>query len=112
LERELQLLGQRVHRRPRALPGAVGLEPHVADAPAPWRDDAADRPEVAALRMLLVEPPDHIGRDADERAEGRSRADAVLPPVPGTAEHERDLLEVADEEPFGLLVHVGRAPAL
>src|SRR5476649_470060 len=105
-EREPQFLRQRVDRRPRALPGAFGLEPQVADAAAPRRDDAADRAEVRPIRVLLIEPLDHFGRDAHERAQRGGGADAVLPAVPRAAEHERDLLEVVDEELLRLLVRV------
>ena len=48
------------------------------------------------------------GRHADERAQRRRRLDAVLPPVPRRAEHQRDLLEVVDEEPLRLVVEVLR----
>src|SRR5438128_1147500 len=43
-------------------------------------------------------------------AQRRGRADAVLSAVPRAAEHERDLLEVVDEEFLRLLVHVARPP--
>src|SRR5207248_7335649 len=106
LQREPQLLGQRVDRRPGALPGAVGLEPQVADAAAPRRDDAADRAEVRSIDVLLIEPPRDVRRDADERAQRRRAADAVLAAVPRAAEDERDLLEIVHEELLRLLVHV------
>src|SRR5882672_5248726 len=109
-QREPQLLCERIDGRAGPLPGAFGLEPQVADAAAPWRDDAADRPEVGAVGVLLIEPADDVGRDADERAQRRRRADAVLAPVPRAAEDERDLLEVVDEELLRLLVHVARPP--
>ena len=54
--------------------------------------------------MLLIEPADDVRRDADERAQRRGRADAVLAAVPRAAEDERDLLEVVDEELLRLLV--------
>ena len=44
--------------------------------------------------------PDDVGRHADERAQRRRRPDAVLPAVPGRAEHHRHLLEVVHEEPL------------
>ena len=59
---------------------------------------AADGAEVGAVGVLLIEPPDDVGRDADERAQRRRRLDAVLAAVPRAAEHQRDLLEVVDEE--------------
>ena len=58
-------------RRSSALPGAVGLEPQVANAPAPWRNHAADGPEVGAFRMLLIEPAHDVGRDTNERPQRR-----------------------------------------
>src|SRR5437667_11282235 len=70
-ERQPQFLRERIDRRARALPGAFGLESQVADAAAPRRDDAADRAEVGAVGVLLVETPDHVGRDANERAKRR-----------------------------------------
>src|SRR5687768_10198843 len=57
LERQLQLARQRVHRRSRPLPRPFALEPQVADAAAPRRDHAADRPEVAPVGVLLIEAP-------------------------------------------------------
>src|ERR671927_191291 len=86
LQRQPELLRERIDGRSRALPGAVGLEPQVADPAPPRRDDAADRAEIAAIGVLLVEPPDDVRRDADERAQRRGAADAVLPPVPRAAE--------------------------
>src|SRR5262249_52456426 len=86
-----------------------GLEPEVADAAAPRRDDAADRPEIAAVRVLLVETADDVGRDANEGAQRRRAADRVLAAVPRAAEDERDLLEVIDEKLLRFLVHL--APA-
>ena len=52
---------------------------------------------------------DDVGRHADERAQRRGRPDAVLAAVPGAAEHQRDLLEVVDEELLRILVHVAAA---
>ena len=62
-----------------------------------------------AVGVLLIEPADDVGRDADEGAQRRRRSDAVLAAVPGAAEHQRDLLEVVDEELLRLLVRVARA---
>src|SRR5262249_55830312 len=62
LQREPKLLRQRVDGRAAALPRAVGLEPQIADAASPRRDDAADGAEVAAIRVLLIQAPDHVGR--------------------------------------------------
>src|SRR6516225_8181654 len=98
LKREPQLLGERIDRRAAALPGPFGLEPQVADAPAPRRDRAADRPEVGPIGVLLVQPADDVRSNANESAQRLSAANAVLPAVPGSAEDERDLLEVVDEE--------------
>src|SRR6266850_4222623 len=94
LQREPQLLRQRIDRRAGALPLPFGLEPEIADTAAPRRDDAADGAEIAAIRVLLIEAADDVGRDPDERAERRRAPDAVLAAVPRAAEHERDLLEV------------------
>src|SRR5439155_23871578 len=87
------------------------LEAQVADAAAPRRDDAADRAEVGAVRVLLVEAANHVGRDADEGAQRGGAADAVLAPVPRAAEDDRDLLEIVHEESLRLLVDVARSPA-
>src|SRR5947207_10348528 len=111
LQREPQLLRERIDGRARALPGAFGLEPQIADAPAPRRDHTPDRAEVRSVRVLLIQPADHVWRDADERAQRRRRADAVLAAVPRAAEDERDLLEVVHEELLRLLVHVGGTAA-
>ena len=54
LQRQLQLLGQQIHRRPRALPGAVGFEAEVADPAAPRRDDPADRADFRAIGRVLA----------------------------------------------------------
>src|SRR5687767_2850910 len=109
LKRQPQLLGERIDGRAAALPGALGFEAQVPDPAAPGRDDAADRPEVSPIGVLLVEPPDDIGSDADEGPQCRCRPDAVLPAVPGSAEDEGDLLEVVHEELLGVLVNVGSA---
>src|SRR5437899_624156 len=93
LKRQAELLRQRVHGRARPLPRAFGLEPQIADAAAPRRDDAADRAEIGAVGVLLVEPADHVRRDADEGTQRRRRLDAVLASVPRAAEGEGDLLE-------------------
>src|SRR4029077_300105 len=84
-QRQPELLRQRIDRRARALPRAFGLEAEIADAAAPRRDDAADGAEVGSIGVLLIEAPDHLGRDADERPQRRRRADAVLAAVPGAA---------------------------
>src|SRR6478735_5826900 len=109
LQREPQLFRQRIDGRAGALPGAVGLEPQVADAATPRRDDAADGAEVRAIRVLLVQPPGDVGRHANEGAERRGRSDAVLAAVPRAAEHQGDLLEVVDEELLRVLVRVAAA---
>src|SRR4029079_10067019 len=82
-----------------------------ANPPTPRRDYAADGAEIGAIRVLLVETADHIRRDAAEGAQRRRAADAVLAPVPGAAEHQRNLLEVVDEELLRLFVHVGGSAA-
>ena len=71
LQRQPQFLGERLDGRAAALPRAFGLEPQVADAAAPRRDDAADRTEVATVGVFLIQPPNDVRRDADERAERR-----------------------------------------
>src|SRR5919197_538470 len=111
LQGEPQLFRQRLDGGAGALPLPFGLEPQIADAPAPRRDHPADRPEIAAVGVLLIEPPDDVGRHPDERAQRRGTADAVLASVPGAAEDQRDLLEVVDEELLRLLVQIARAPA-
>src|SRR5262245_31616190 len=98
LKRQAQLLRQRIHRRPAALPGPFRLEPQVTDAAAPRRNHAADRAEVGAIGVLLIEPAHDVGRDLDERPQRRRALDAVLPAVPRGAEHLRDLLQIVDEE--------------
>src|SRR5829696_4661289 len=98
LERQAQLLRQRVHGRPAALPRTLGLETQVADAAAPRRDGAADGAEVGAIGVLLVEPLDDVRRDTDEGPERRRALDAVLPTVPGRAEDLRHLLQVIHVE--------------
>ena len=92
-----------IHRRPGTLPRALGLEPEIPDAAAPRRDDSPDGAEVGPVRVLLVEAPDDVGRDADERAQRRRALDAVLAAVPGGVEHLRDLLQVVHEELLRLL---------
>src|SRR3984893_8876946 len=71
LQREPQLLRQRIDRGPAALPRPFGLEPQVADAAAPRRDHAADGAEVGTVGVLLVETADDIRGDAHERAKRR-----------------------------------------
>src|SRR6185295_15163173 len=88
-ESEPELFRQRIDRRAAALPRAFGLEPQIADAAAPRSQDAADRAEVRAIGVLLIETPDDIGRDADERPQRRGRPDAVLAAVPRAAEDQR-----------------------
>src|SRR5205823_9831676 len=86
-------------------------ESQIADPAPPGRDDAADRAEIGALGVLLIEAAHDVGGHPDERAQGRRRLDAVLAAVPGAAEDERDLLEVVDEELLRLFVHIARAPS-
>src|SRR6188768_2583150 len=107
LQCQPQLLSQVVHRRPLALPCAIGFEAERADAAAPRRDHAANRAEVGATGVLLVDLLQHVRRDADERAEGGRRLDAVLAAVPRRFEDARDLLEVVDEELLRLLAEFG-----
>src|SRR4051812_21182486 len=90
LQRQPQFLGERLAGRLRVLPGPLGLEPRVSDPAAPGRDDPPDRPEVGAIRMLLVEPPHDIRCDTDEGAERGRALDAVLAAVPCGSEHLRD----------------------
>ena len=94
MQREPQFLGERVHGRSAALPGALGLEPKIADPAAPRGNDAPDGPEVAAVGVFLIQAADDVGRHANEGAQSRSRFDRVLPAVPRASEHERDLLEI------------------
>src|SRR4029077_8136921 len=73
---------------------------------APRGDDATDGAEVRAVRALLVEPADDVGRDADERAERRRRAYAVLAAVPRGGAYLRHLPEVVHEELLRFLAEV------
>ena len=111
LQRQPQFLRQRLRCRLRVLPGALGFEPQIADPAAPRRDDAADGAEVGPIGVLLIQPPNDVRRDADEGAERGGALDAVLPAVPGRAEHLRDLLEVVDVELPRLLAELLALPA-
>jgi hypothetical protein len=75
LQRETQFLRELVDRGSRPFPGAIGLEPEVADTAPPGGDDPADRPEITPIGVLLVEPPDDVGRDANEGPERRRLLD-------------------------------------
>src|SRR3954462_1205752 len=81
LQRQPQFLRQRIDRGASPLPGAFGLEAEVADAASPRRDYAADRTEVGAVGVLLVQAAHHVGRDLDEGTQRRRALDAVLAPV-------------------------------
>src|SRR5688572_13213330 len=102
LKGQPQLLRERLDRRAAPLPLPLGLEPQIADTAAPRGNHTADGPEVAALGMFLVQPPDDVGGHADEGAQRGRALDAVFAAVPRAAEHERNLLEVVHEE----LLHV------
>ena len=52
LQRQPQLLGQRLHRRPR-FPGTLRFEPQVTDASTPRRNHPANGAEIRAIGMLL-----------------------------------------------------------
>src|SRR5450631_2959993 len=106
LQRQPQLLRERVDRRAGALPRALGLEPQIADAAAPRRDRPADGPEVGAIGVLLIEPLNDVRSHANEGAKCGRGLDAVLASVPGGAKDDGDLLEVVDEEFSRLFVHV------
>src|SRR5262245_36214513 len=86
LQGEAELLRERVDGGAAPLPRALGLEPEIADAAAPRRDDAADGAEVGAVGVLLIEAADHVGRDTDEGAQRRRAADRVLAAVPRAVE--------------------------
>src|SRR6188472_4647935 len=64
-QRQLQLPGKRIHGRPRTLPRALAFEAQVTNPATPGSDDAANGPEIRPVRMLLIEPADDVGRDAD-----------------------------------------------
>ena len=98
LQRQPQLLGQRVNRGSLPLPGPFGFKPEIADATAPGGNDPADGAKVGPIGVLLIEPLHHVWRDADECAQGRCALDAVLAAVPRSAEHLGSLLQVVHEE--------------
>src|ERR1700737_988358 len=102
LQREPELLGQRLHRRAAALPLPFGLESKIADAASPRRDHATDGAEVAALGVFLIQTAHHLWRNPDKRAQRGGALDAVFPSVPRAAKHLGNLLEVVHEE----LLHV------
>src|SRR5262245_14275889 len=70
LKRETKFFGERVDCCASSFPGAVAFEAQIADSPAPRRNDAADGAEIRAICVVLIEPADHVGRYADECAEG------------------------------------------
>src|SRR5262245_37585319 len=98
LKSEPQLLRKRVDGCATALPGSFGLEAYIADPSSPRRDRSADRAEVGAIGVLLIEPPNHVGRHPDERSEGGRRLDAVFASVPRATEHQGDLFEEIHEK--------------
>src|SRR5215217_7284595 len=65
-QREFEFARKRLHRCSAALPGAFGLEPQIADTPAPRRDDASNRTVIAAVRVVLIEAANDVRRDPDE----------------------------------------------
>ena len=89
--------GQGIDRRSGLLPNALAFEPHIADAASPRRDHAADRPKIAAIGVLLIEPPHDIRRHANERSQRRRRLDAVFPASPRARRRPPNLLEIVHE---------------
>src|SRR5689334_9167863 len=77
-QRQLELARQRLDRGTAALPRAFGFKSQVTNATAPWRDDSTDRAVIAAVGVILIEPPDHIRRYANEGAKCRRALDAVF----------------------------------
>src|SRR5919109_5652113 len=65
-QRQFKFPRQRIDRRPGLLPDTLALESHVTDATSPWRNHATDGSEIAAIGVLLIEPPHDVGRDPDE----------------------------------------------
>src|SRR5688572_10640973 len=68
LQREPQFLSQSINRRALPLPRSVSFKPQGANAPAPGRDDATDGAVIGAIRVLLIDPLNDVGRYADECA--------------------------------------------
>src|SRR6185503_19839994 len=68
-QRQLELTRQRFDGGALPLPRSIRLEPQIADAASPRRDNPANRAVVTAVRVVLIESTDYIGRDADEGAQ-------------------------------------------
>src|SRR6185369_4627779 len=81
-------------------PLPLGLEARVANRLAPRRDDLADGGGVRRVAPVRLDRGEHVGNDAQERAERHAGLDAVLPALPRGLETALDLLEVVQEEPF------------
>src|SRR3954464_12669110 len=77
LKRQTKFLGERIDRRSLAFPGALRLEAQIADPSAPWRNHPPYRTKIGTIRVLLVQPPNHIRRDADKRPKRGGALDAV-----------------------------------
>src|SRR5262249_25981544 len=92
-------------------PFALGLEAAVPDEGGPGLDRATDRVGVEGIVVTGPDRLQHVGDDAQERAQGHGGLDAVLPAHPGAREDARDLLEVVEEEPLRRLAEAVRLPA-
>src|SRR5260370_39250868 len=78
------------------LPLALRLEATVLQAVAPRLDRLADGVEVGRVALQLARPRHHLGRDADEGAEGGAGLDGILPSRPRGGEHPRHRLDVIE----------------
>src|SRR5205814_756642 len=83
------------------LPLALGFETAVAQALAPGLDRLANRIEIEGIAPQVAGARHHVRRDADERAERRTRLDRILSAHPRLWERGRQRLHVIEEEALG-----------
>src|SRR5262245_25971731 len=93
------------------LPLALGLEAAVAEAFPPRLDRLADAVEIEGLALELLGPRHHVGRGADERAEGGPGLDRVLAPRPRRRKGRGEGFHVVQEEALGVLPQLLNARA-